>query len=97
MADPPTLVPVAPPAGSQWCVALRRPREAGQFIDVTLVVGERKILTHKLVIVSHSPYIEGLLTSGLAESQEGGDTLKIGDDSTDGRAVEAIVDCFYSG
>jgi hypothetical protein len=78
-------------------VSLQRQREAGQFIDVTLVVGERKILTHKLVIVSHSPYIEGLLTSGLAESKEGGDTLKIGDDSTDGHAVEAIVDCFYSG
>ena len=25
------------------------------------------------------------------------DTLKIGDEDTDGRAVEAIVDCFYSG
>jgi hypothetical protein len=76
---------------------MRRQREAGQFIDVTLLVGDRKIPTHKLVIVSHSPYIEGLLTSGLAESKQGGDTLKIGDEDTDGRAVEAIVDCFYSG
>jgi hypothetical protein len=97
VADPPTLVPVAPPLGGQWCVSLQRQREAGQFIDVTLVAGERKILTHKLVIVSHSPYIEGLLTSGLAESKEGGDTLKIGDEDTDPRAVEAIVDCFYTG
>ena len=38
-----------------------------------------------------------LLPSGLAESKQGGDELKIGDAETDGRAVEAIVDCFYSG
>jgi hypothetical protein len=49
------------------------------------------------VLVGLSPYIEGLLTSGLAESKAGGDELKIGDDDTDGHAVEAIVDCFYSG
>jgi hypothetical protein len=97
VADPPTLVTVAPPAGSQWCVALQRPREAGEFVDITVVVGDRKIPTHKLVLVGLSPYLHGLLTSGLAESKQGGDTLKIGDDSTDGRAVEAIVDCFYSG
>jgi hypothetical protein len=96
-ADPPTLVAVAPLAGSQWSVAMRPAREDGKFIDVTLLVGGREIPTHRLVLVSHSPYLDGLLTSGLAESREGGDTLKIGDDSTDGRAVEAIVDCFYSG
>jgi hypothetical protein len=97
VADPPTLLPVAPPPGGQWCVSLRPAREAGQFVDVTLVVGDRKIPAHKLVLISHSPYLLGLLTSGLAESKQGGDTLKTGDDSTDGRAVEAIVDCFYSG
>jgi hypothetical protein len=97
VADPPTLVPVAPPAGSQWCVAMRPAREDGKFIDVTLLAGERKIPAHKVALVSHSPYLDGLLTSGLAESKQGGDTLKIGDEDTDGRAVEAIVDCFYSG
>jgi hypothetical protein len=97
VADPPTLVPVAPPAGSQWCVALQLAREAGEFVDITLLVGGRKIAAHRNVLVSFSPYLHGLLTSGLAESKAGGDTLKIGDDSTDGRAVEAIVDCFYSG
>jgi hypothetical protein len=96
VADPPTLVPVAPPAGG-WCASLRPAREDGKFIDITLLAGERKIPTHKLVLVSHSPYLDGLLTSGLAESKQGGDTLKIGDEDTDGRAVEAIVDCFYSG
>jgi hypothetical protein len=97
VADPPTLVPVAPPPGGQWCVSMRPAREAGEFIDITLLVGGRKIPTHKLVLVSHSPYLHGLLTSGLAESKQGGDTLKVGDEDTDGRAVEAIVDCFYSG
>jgi hypothetical protein len=90
-------VPVAPPAGSSWCLALQRQREAGQFIDITLLIDGRKIPAHKTVLVGLSPYIEGLLTSGLAESKAGGDELKIGDEGTDGRAVEAIVDCFYSG
>ena len=96
VADPSTLVPVASPAGG-WCASMRPAREAGEFIDITLIVGDRKIPAHKTVLVGLSPYIEGLLTSGLAESQQGGDTLKIGDEDTDGHAVEAIVDCFYSG
>eukprot|EP01043_Picozoa_sp_COSAG02_P012438 COSAG02_NODE_479_length_21477_cov_49.737674_12_plen_223_part_00 len=97
-ADPPaTLVAVPPPVGSQWSVAMRSAREDGKFIDVTLLVGGRRIPTHRLVLVSHSPYLDGLLTSGLAESREGGDTLEIGGDTMDGHAVETIVDCFYSG
>jgi hypothetical protein len=72
-------------------------REDGKFIDVTLLAGERKILAHKVVLVSHSPYLDGLLTSGLAESKQGGAELAVGDEDTDGRAVEVIVDCFYSG
>jgi hypothetical protein len=64
----------------KWCEPLRRQREAGQFIDITLLVGGRKIPAHKTVLVGLSPYIEGLLTSGLAESKEGGDELKIGDE-----------------
>jgi hypothetical protein len=97
VADPPTLVPVPPPADGQWCVSMRSHREAGEFIDINLLVGGRKIPAHKIALVSHSPYLHGLLTSGLAESKQGGDELKIGDAETDGRAVEAIVDCFYSG
>jgi hypothetical protein len=95
--DPPTLVPVAPPATCDWCTALRRQREAGQFIDITLLVGRCKIPAHKTVLVGLSPYIEGLLTSGLAESKEGGDELKIGDEDRNGRAVEAIVVVLRSG
>jgi hypothetical protein len=97
VADPPTLVPVAPPLGGQWCVSLRSGRDAGKFIDITLIVGGCNIAAHKNVLAGLSPYLDGLLTSGLAESKQGGDTLKIGDEDTDGRAVEVIVDCFYSG
>jgi hypothetical protein len=98
VADPPTLVPVPPPAGSGWCMALRCPREEGKFVDITLLVGNCKISAHKAVLVGLSPYLDGLLTSGLAESkQQSGDEMKVGDADTDGRAVEAIVDCFYCG
>jgi hypothetical protein len=83
VADPPTLVPVAPPGGSGWCLALRPAREAGQFIDITLLVGGRKIAAHKVALVGFSPYLLGLLTSGLAEVKAGGDTLKVGDEHTD--------------
>jgi hypothetical protein len=52
---------------------MRHQREAGQFIDATLIVGGRKNPAHKIVLVGLSPYIEGLLTSGLAESQQAED------------------------
>ena len=84
-ADPPTLVTVPPPADNQWCIALRTAREAGKLIDVTLLVGSRKIQAHKVALVGLSPYLNGLLTSGLAESTETGHEMAVGDESTDGR------------
>ena len=95
-ADPPTLVTAAPPPQG-WSYSLRSAREAGKLVDITLIAGGCKIPAHKVVLASHSPYLNGLLTSGLAESKQGGDELKIGDADTDGRAVEALVDCMYSG
>ena len=92
-AEPPTLVDVE----GEWATAMQSTREKRQFLDVTLLAGQRKIEAHKAVIVSCSPYLEGLLTSGLAESAQDGDEVRVGDAGTDGRAVEAIVDCFYSG
>jgi hypothetical protein len=50
VADPPTLVPVAPPTGG-WCASMHPAREAGQFIDITLLVGDRKIPAHKVALV----------------------------------------------
>jgi hypothetical protein len=92
-AEPPTLVEVE----GKWAEAMQGTREKGQFLDVTLLAGQQKIAAHKTIIVSYSPYLEGLLTSGLAESAQAGDEVRVGDASTDGCAVEAIVDCFYSG
>jgi hypothetical protein len=92
-AEPPTLVEVE----GKWAEAMQGTREKGQFLDVTLLAGQQKIAAHKTIIVSYSPYLEGLLTSGLAESAQAGDEVRVGDASTDGSAVEAIVDCFYSG
>ena len=97
LADPPTLVPVAPPAKGDWCTSMQPTRDAGEFIDIVLVAGERRIPAHKNVLVSLSPYLHGMLTSGLAESKQGGDELKIGDADADGHAVSAIVDCMYAG
>ena len=96
-ADPPTLVTVPPPHGSQWCVSLHAAREDDKFIDIKLLVGGRKIPAHKAVLVSFSPYLDGLLTCGLAESTQTGHEMAVGDESTNGRAVEAIVDLMYTG
>ena len=51
-----------------WGEFMVQAREAGQFIDVTLVAGGRHVKPHKVVLVGLSPYLNGLLTSGLADS-----------------------------
>lgn len=91
---PATLVDVAPADGSAWLLALQRPREEGKCLDITLVARGRAIPAHKVAILAHSPYVDGLLTSGLAESVAGSDEVSI---DADGAAVESVVDCIYSG
>eukprot|EP01043_Picozoa_sp_COSAG02_P001975 COSAG02_NODE_43_length_45989_cov_93.430181_46_plen_503_part_00 len=90
----PTIVDVES-VECDWATALRAPREAGQFIDITLLAGGRRIEAHKVVLVGLSRYLKGLLTSGLAESVAQSQELTLED--MDGRAVEAVVDCMYSG
>ena len=80
-----------------WADFMQSAREEGHFLDVTLLVGGRKIQAHKNVLIGLSPYLKALLTSGLAESAETGHEMAIGDETTDGRAVAAIVDLMYSG
>ena len=89
--EPPTLVEVQ----GTWVEVMQPAREARQFIDVTLLAAGRRIEAHRIVLVSLSPYIAGLLTSGLAESATQSQELTLED--MDGRAVEAVVDCMYSG
>ena len=78
-----------------WATMMISSREAGQFIDVTLIIGGRRVPAHKVVLVSASPFLKGLLTSGLAESNAQNQELALED--MDGGAVEALVDCMYSG
>ena len=89
--EPPTLVDV----GGDWASFMQAAREQGHFLDVTLVAGERRVEAHKAVLIGASPYLKGLLTSGLAESAAQSQELTLED--MDGRAVEAVVDCMYSG
>ena len=89
--EPPTLVDVE----GQWAQIMQAPREAGKFIDITLLAGGRRIEAHRNVLVGISPYLDGLLTSGLAESAAQSQELTLED--MDGRAVEAVIDCMYSG
>lgn len=79
-----------------WALALKPQREAGQFIDITLSVGGRRIEAHRSILAGFSPYFAGLLTSGLAESAAQSQELQI-DLDMDSKAVEAVVDCMYSG
>ena len=69
-AEPPTLVDVE----GEWATAMQSAREDGKMLDVTLLVGiasgQKEIKAHKLVVLSYSPYLDGLLTSGLAESAQ---------------------------
>lgn len=78
-----------------WALAMKSQREAGHFIDITLNVGGRQLQAHRIVLVGFSPYLAGLLTSGLAESTAQNPELQL--DDMDGRAVEAVVDCMYTG
>ena len=89
--EPPTLVPVE----GQWATFMVEQREEGHFVDVTLVAGGQRIQAHRTVLVGLSSYLKGLLTSGLAESVAQRQELTLED--MDGRAVEAVVDCMYSG
>ena len=95
-AEPAVLVDVPPPAQG-WCTAMQPAREARQLLDTTLVVGEKRVEAHKLVLLSLSPYLNALFLSGFLESGADKGDVVVGDEHTDGSAVEAIVDCFYSG
>ena len=75
-----------------WALALKPQREAGQFIDITLSVGGRRIEAHRSILAGFSPYFAGLLTSGFAESAAQSQELQI-DLDMDSKAVEAVVDC----
>eukprot|EP01047_Picozoa_sp_COSAG01_P032685 COSAG01_NODE_2374_length_7803_cov_5.861241_9_plen_506_part_00 len=94
--DAPVLVAVKGQQPLPDSFAAQRQRKV--FLDATLSVGGICIAAHKSVLVAYSSYLDGLLTSGLAESSQaasGGGPMVIRD--VDGAAVAACVDCMYSG
>jgi hypothetical protein len=51
-----------------WNTSLRAAREGGKLLDATVRAGGIAVRAHKVVLLAHSPYLDGLFTSGLAES-----------------------------
>ena len=90
-ADP--VVTVYVKSDPPWATALAQARDNDHFLDATLVAGGRRIQGHKAVLISFSPYLHGLFTSGLSESKL--DEVEIND--VDGAALAAVVGCFYTG
>eukprot|EP01047_Picozoa_sp_COSAG01_P022080 COSAG01_NODE_1301_length_10829_cov_20.185182_4_plen_526_part_00 len=74
-------------------------RQRGVFLDAVLAVGDTRTAAHRAVLAVCSPFLDGLFTSGLAESSQAaassGTPVVIRD--VDGAAVAACVDCMYSG
>ena len=69
-------------------------------LDVTVVAGGRRIRAHKLVLLTHSAYLEGLLTNERLAAQGPfvAQELVISDlTEGDGAAVGAIIDLMYTG
>ncbi|XP_031574419.1 kelch-like protein diablo [Actinia tenebrosa] len=68
-------------------------RQHEEFCDMVLMVGNKSITTHKVVLASNSPYFRAMFTGGLLESRQSTVTLQELEES----AMEAMVDFFYSG
>lgn len=68
---------------------LRKHRE---LCDVVLVVGERKIFAHRVILSACSPYFHAMFTGELAESRQ--TEVKIRD--IDESAMELLIDFCYT-
>lgn len=72
--------------------AMKYMRLNSQLCDVVLVVGERRIMAHRLVLAASSPYFHAMFTSELLESRQREVTLK----QVDPDAMEMLVDFAYT-
>ena len=83
----------------EWTKTLNDLWEQGLLLDAAIRTDkQRTVRAHAAVLAAHSPYIRGLLTSGLAESA--GEEDHQGEISlldVDHNAMAAIVACMYSG
>lgn len=73
--------------------ALRFLRRDEDLCDIVLRVGSTSISAHKVVLAACSPYFKAMFAGGLSESRQSTVTLQ----ELDERAMETIVDFFYSG
>jgi hypothetical protein len=88
--------PVLVECEGEWCTPLKGARDGGLFLDACIAVGDLRIPAHKCVLCAHCPYLKALLTSSFAESESSIDNPVVLQ-GVNGRAVAAIVDCFYTG
>ena len=70
---------------------LRKHRE---LCDVVLIVGQRKIFAHRVILSACSPYFHAMFTGELAESRQTEVTIR----DIDENAMELLIDfCYTSG
>lgn len=67
-------------------------REKKFFCDVTLVVGQKEIEAHRIVLSSCSPYFRAMFTSDLAESRQ--EKVQLYDVDPD--AIQNLIDYAYT-
>ncbi|XP_072040808.1 kelch-like protein 17 [Amphiura filiformis] len=73
-------------------MAMNRMRHQGLLCDITLRVGKKEIIAHKLVLASCSPYFHAMFTADMQESHQS--EVRLHDISSD--AVEQLVMFAYT-
>ena len=68
-------------------------RQTGDLCDVTIVVGSRKIDSHKVVLSACSPYFRAMFTGEMTESRQKEVQIK----DVDEKATAQLIDFAYTG
>eukprot|EP00794_Sanderia_malayensis_P009687 gene9687-10677_t len=68
-------------------------RQTGELCDIYLQAGASKVNAHKAVLAACSPYFRAMFTADFLEAKQPFICMK----GTDGRALEDIVNYFYTG
>eukprot|EP01048_Picozoa_sp_COSAG05_P013905 COSAG05_NODE_1525_length_4637_cov_17.254958_5_plen_522_part_00 len=97
--EPPTAAATLVKCRGQWSESHKELWEQGLLLGASIQTDQGRVIrAHISVLVAHSPYIRGLLTSGLAESSVAeGTEQQISLLDVDHSAMAAIVACLYSG
>ncbi|XP_013781299.2 kelch-like protein 17 [Limulus polyphemus] len=73
--------------------ALHDMREKGQLCDVTLIVDDRSIVAHKVVLSACSAYFHAMFNNEMAEKHQAAVTLH----DIDGGALSLLIEFAYTG